>query len=188
VVVFGLILAGCGGLRPDQEALLDRYEEDLLDLKADAAAIEKRVEEAAPLVKDVVAAIEEDRLPVAEGTALIADIRLNMEADRAAALKAREDIAALSATIADMKKADIPWWAYVRSAAPAVLTLLVGIAGGYLPSAKHRRALELTRDAMISGIELAGDKPTKETVHANAVNAGVEGELNEAVRRMTGRG
>ncbi len=159
LVVFA---AGCG-LSPEQGAALARYEKAV-------AEVQERLDAYAARAEEVVAAIREKRVPLAEGMAVLAEIQGSYKADT-------EKLSGLAGAIEELRGQEVPWWYYLGP----IVTALLGLAGGRVPGLKTQRVL----GAVIEGVEKSGEDKVKAAICTAAVMRGVEPALHAEVRRLT---
>jgi len=186
VLVAGM--AGC--LTPAQKEALQAYTVGIAEARAAAEAGRVRLLGYEVEVTAVLAKIQAGELPVAEGTALVAKIVANRDADVQAVRDAEVAAAKLSAAIEKMRVEEVPWWGYIPWEAIIVAALSAFGVSVPLVVAKNRavadrdlKSVEL--GATILGVEKAGNADVKKAIALEATHAGVGVALHGDVKAIT---
>jgi len=165
VAVVLIVIVGCQGLTPEQQAAVNETQATLADA-------ELRIATYAEQIAAIQAAVEAGEMPSAEGFTLVAEIAANYTKDKAL-------VETLHANITDLKDTGTPWYLI----AGLVLTPVLGGAAVYFPWLKPAQLLLST---VISGVESSRrSASTKKSIAKTAAAAGIEGKLNALVKKVT---
>ena len=132
--------------------------------------VQERLDSYLQKAEEIVKAVREERIPLEEGNAALAEIRANHQDDS-------RRLADLPEAIGEIRRQEVPWYYYLGPVATAVLAFL----GGRVPGWRAQRVL----GAVIEGVEKTEDLSLKESIREAAELHGVGPELHRVVRKAT---
>lgn len=181
VALFAALLTFCGcAMTAGQREAVDTYTEVIGDMAAEAAELGNTLLELKDEVIAVKTAIDEERIPLAEGARLLDGLNEKQDDIEARVETIETKIPEVKLALADMKAAEVPWWRYALATVLGVL----GTAG--MVSPKLRGAANAARmvNAMITGVETANDAKTKSAITSAAGIAGIGKSMLSAVEAL----